>query len=97
MEKVFILAFYDKDDKHTVLQNGNREEFMYIHFQKRNMKIKNVDGDSQKYYIIPNKFVWLNGISAKRLLRSNHQKIYWSKSFERIKVKIKRTFGGMFK
>ena len=88
---------YDNGKLFRVLQNGNREEFMYIHFQKRNMKIKNVDGDSQGYYIIPNKFVSLNGISQKRLLGSNNQKIYWSKLFERINGKLKRTFGAVFK
>lgn len=47
--------------------------------------------------IIQNKFIIMNGISAKRLLRSNNQKIYWSKLFERINGKLKRTFGAVFK
>ena len=88
---------YDEGRLFRVLQDGSREEFMYIHFQKRDMKIKNVNYDSNKYYIIPNKFVSVNDISTKGLLRSNKPKIYWKKVFERICGKLKRSFRVVFR
>lgn len=76
--------YYTNGKLYRVLSDGSYEEFMYIHFQKRKMKMKMVNEQSQQYYIIPNKFIALNEIKASQLSRANNTKLYWSKIFERI-------------
>lgn len=67
----------------------DREPFMYIHFQKRDMKVE-CEVDSGEFYIIPNKFI-APEIGAKQMYKANDNKIYWSKLMERVSKKINRT------
>ena len=80
-----------------ILQDGHSEEFMYIHFQKRNMKVGNVDLISKKYYIVPNRFVALDEISTAQLHRSNNGRIYWNKIGGCLSGKAKRVFRRLFR
>jgi hypothetical protein len=64
----------------------NSEEFMYIHFQKRNMKMQ-CDGVGNSFYIVPNKFVTAE-INKKLLFNANKSRIYWIKLVERLKKRI---------
>ena len=67
------------------------EEYMYIHFQKRNMSSK-CGEKTEKYYIVPNCFLD-SGTNIKRLYNANNNRIYWSYQFDRIKKKVKKMMG----
>lgn len=85
-EKGKLYRYYIKNEKIY------KQEFMYIHFQKRKMKnklnnIKNID----KYTIIPNKFIPYD-ISFKTISKSNIRKIYFVKIIEKWKRRSKKLF-----
>lgn len=68
-----------------------KEEFMYIHFQKRKMAVK--CSQFEEYFIVPNKFINVN--TNKRFIsKANKNKIYWILLFQRIKNKVYRIMKG---
>lgn len=85
-----LMAIYMKNGK---LQS---EEIMYIHLQKRKMKMKLRYND--KFYIIPNKFINIDdGITVKNFKKINYSFTryrfeYFLIIFNRIKSKILRNF-----
>ena len=74
-----------------------KEEFMYIHLQKR--KMKNLVADiehAEQFLIMPNKFKDYEKINAHNISRFNRNRIYFSRIYQRIKAGIIRRipFGG---
>ena len=74
-----------------------KEEFMYIHLQKR--KMKNLVADiehAEQFLIMPNKFKDYEKINAHNIGRFNRNRIYFSRIYLRIKAGIIRRipFGG---
>lgn len=74
-----------------------KEEFMYIHLQKR--KMKNLVADieqAEQFLILPNKFKDYEKINAHNIGRFNRDRIYFSRIYLRIKAGIIRRipFGG---
>lgn len=69
-------------------EETGRKEYMYIHFQKRNMTCR-CGETSEKYYIVPNCFLD-SSTSMRKLYHANDDRIYWSYRLDRIKNKIKR-------
>lgn len=62
------------------------QPYMYIHFQKRKMKVC-CSAEESLYYMIPNKFIG-SSIDIKRLYHANESRIYWKRLFERIRKKF---------
>ena len=67
------------------------EEYMYIHFQKRNMSSK-CGEEAEKFYIVPNCFLD-SRTNIKKLYNANNNRIYWSYQFDRINKKFKKLMG----
>ncbi len=69
------------------------EEFMYIHLQKRQMKLINGVLDSKRYTIIPNAFVPLECALDKQNIRSIRRKYinfhYFNIRFHNLKIKLR--------
>lgn len=90
-EKAKHSLFIWKDGKlyRVYLSNGavNREEFMYIHFQKRKMNVR-IQTQTKRYNIVPNAFVPYN-VSKAALFTANRNRIYLSKYWERLKKKYR--------
>lgn len=72
-------------------ENGNilREEYMYIHLQKRKMKNK-VDSPNLGFHIRPNVFVPLHKLDISYIANSNKDKFYFDYFLMRLKRKIKK-------
>lgn len=68
------------------------EEFMYIHLEKRKMKL-NINNKNNDFYIVPNKFININN--------TNNMKKYFNRLTiirkEYIQLRIKRFFQKIFK
>lgn len=88
--------YYDNGKLYRCLMDGSLEEFMYIHFQKRNMQMGKLNAKSQQYYIIPNRFVAVNDITMAQLYRANNKRIYWSRIFSQTKRRLKRGLRRIF-
>lgn len=69
-------------------------EYMYIHLQKRKMKVSK-DISLEKFSIIPNSFVPYLDNNIKLIKKTNCKKIYWRKKYERIYNKIIKTVGNI--
>ncbi|MFP5128915.1 DUF6625 family protein [Phocaeicola coprocola] len=63
------------------VSNGQiqKEEFMYVHFQKRKMYNSQEINNKQEYYIIPNKFIPNFNLSKHEILKSQPKiwNLYW--------------------
>lgn len=74
-----------------------KEEFMYIHLQKRKMKnlISNVK-QAEQFLVMPNRFTDYVNINAGNIKRFNRNRIYISRIYLRVKTGIARriSFGG---
>jgi len=74
-----------KKDKNSLffiyISNGQiqKEEFMYVHFQKRKMYNSQEINNKQEYYIIPNKFISNFTLSKHEILKSQPKiwNLYW--------------------
>lgn len=86
-----IFEYYRKNNK------IEKKEYMYIHLQKRKMKV-NKDLDENFYKIIPNSFerIEYNEITNenfKRIKIKNFNLHYFRIRFKNLKVKLERKFG----
>jgi hypothetical protein len=76
-----LVGFYDKKEIKS-------KEFMYIHLQKRHMKINVVSSDN--FFIVPDKFISARQVPKEYLYCFNYYRIYY------IKYRIKRYFQRVF-
>lgn len=71
------------------------EEFAYIHFLKRPMKVEVSLDNLTDFYIVPNKFIWLNeNLNPTIIKKLSKEKIYFSyyiarMNYQYIKIKYK--------
>lgn len=75
-EKCNLFGYYMFDG------NIQKKEYMYIHLQKRNMKVSSVN--SNKFYIVANEFKNLDGINKKLFKKMKMIRISY------VKYKVKR-------
>lgn len=69
------------------------EDFLYIHLQKRKMKLKIKDlWNTNQMIILSNKFLKYKEISARSIKKTNRNGVYYAYWFNRIKKKLKRIF-----
>lgn len=83
-----IFLWEDGDLKRLYLHNGKIfvEDYAYIHFLKRTMHLDKKFKLSNKFLIVPNKFLNYGGeITVEMIARFSSQKLYWSYLWERLK------------
>ncbi len=74
-----LFRLYTKDGKVYI------EDFAYIHFLKRNMEPEKGFELKNRFLIVPNKFINIEGeITADVIEKLSTQKMYWSYLFERL-------------
>ena len=74
-----LLRLYTKDGKVC------KEDFAYIHFLKRSMEPENGFELKNRFLIVPNKFINIEGeVTAEMIGKLSKQKMYWSYLFERL-------------
>lgn len=69
-----------------------KEEFMYIHLQKRVMRKSSTIIDASRILIIPNQFTKASDAFLNRIKHYNRHRIYYAFLLRRIQNKLKRIF-----
>ena len=83
-----VFLWEDGDLKRLYLHNGKIcvENYAYIHFLKRTMQLDKNFKLSDKFLIVPNRFLNIEGeLTDEMIVRYSGQKFYWSYLFERLK------------
>lgn len=83
-----VFIWEDGNLKRMYINNGKIEveDFAYIHFLKRAMHLDNKFIHSNRFLIVPNKFLNIDGdITVDMIRKFSGQRIYWSYLFERLK------------
>lgn len=88
-EKRGISLYRLYNDKET-----KRQELLYVHLQKRKMKVE-INYKSDDYYIIPNRFIEHKDYPLGKLIDENSKEIFWKEYYvRRIKEIIKNIANG---
>lgn len=62
----------------------NKKEILYVHLQKRTMKIDMKSSIKDNYFIIPNRFVQFNKLySLEKFIEENSKEIIWKEYYKR--------------
>lgn len=69
----------------------NYEEFMYVHLQKRQME-KYINSSSEKYYIVPNKFIKIDSLQLKEKIKEYSKNLPYIKKDEFKKECLRNRF-----
>lgn len=92
------LYLWDKGEAYRLYMMNNmlvKEEFMYMHFQERKMKIISEIMDEDRFKILPNEFALLeyesvNAHNFKKIKRNKICLHYFQVKYKRLKKKLKR-------
>lgn len=96
-KKYKSIFIYDKNLVRYIKENDNiiRKEYLYIHFQKRRMKVYN--GIKDKYIIIANEFLQYNQNEIDKSFIINNSFIITHTRVEYIKIRLNRLYNKVIK